>query len=88
MPQNTTRSKESIASLPAVGTDTEGATHHWDWYRDTVYVLADGDIDHVEYLDAGQLPEWIAYVRHERGWVECRYVDGDLADATVRMVES
>jgi hypothetical protein len=68
------------AGLQLVGVDTDDATHLFDWYEDEVYVVVDGEIEHVEELAAGQLSEWVAFVRERRGWKQCRYVDGAFTD--------
>jgi hypothetical protein len=68
------------AALQLVGIDTDDATHLFDWYEDEVYVVVDGEIEHVEALAAGQLSEWVEFVRERRGWKQCRYVDGAFTD--------
>lgn len=77
---------ESIARNPLVGIDGEGAEHRFDRYTDTVYVLQNGSVEHVEDLDAGELPAWVDYVREERGWEDCRYVEGNPFAAMVEQL--
>lgn len=68
--------RDHVARQPVVGVDAEGATHRFDSYTDTVYVIsADGSVDHVEQLDPGQLPGWVHYVADKRGWDDLRYSD-------------
>lgn len=76
--------RDHVARQPIVGVDAEGATHRFDSYTDTVYVIAaDGSVDHVEQLDPGQLPAWVDYVADKRGWDDLRYSDEAPMDALV-----
>jgi hypothetical protein len=80
---------ESIARNPLVGIDGEGAEHRFDRYDDTVYVLQHGDVEHVEDLEPGQLPEWTDYVADERGWADLRLSDkGPFAALAVELADA
>jgi len=79
---------ERIATLPLVGVDGEGAEHHFDQYADDVYVLQNGDVEHVEELGAGQLPEWVDYVADKRGWDDCRYDENGIDALVERLADA
>jgi len=77
--------RERIERQPVVGIDGESAEHRFDQYHDRVYVLdADGELEHVQELEPGELSGWIDYVAEKRGWQECRYVDGDPFNGLVQ----
>lgn len=61
---------QRIAHVPAIGTDETGATHHFASAEQTVYVVADGEIGHVERLDGRPLTDWTAFVAERRGWTD------------------
>jgi len=94
MSTDATPSVEAIARNPLVGVDGERCEHHFDRYRDIVYVLdPDGEtVEHVESLQPGELPGWVKYVADERGWNDCAYVDGNgietLAEELVAHMEA
>lgn len=71
---------ERVAQKPIVGIDGDGATHHFDAVRRTVYVVTADDIQRTEPLGARPLSAWVAYVAEQRGWRDCRYTEQNFAD--------
>lgn len=76
---------DRAAAQPLVGIDHDGAEHRFDQYHDRVYVLGpDGELEHVEELQPGELSAWVDYVADQRGWQECRFGVDDPFSGLVR----
>lgn len=88
-PMNATQSdveKSTADELPRtardhpLGTDAEGATHFWDWYRRDVYVVRDGAVIWQEGLSDRDLAEWVGHIEERRGWAELNWSDKTPAE--------
>lgn len=78
---------ESIEQHDHLGTDATGADHYWDKASRTIYVVADGAIDHEQSIDDRPLSDWIAYIRERRGWLNCKFATGGFAEIVAERVE-
>lgn len=74
--QTTQRTTRGPTHNP-LGTDEEGASHHWNRDTQTIFVINDGQIEHRENLNAHaekDVADWVDYVNEERGWQHCTFI--------------
>ena len=77
---------ETVVQKPVVGIDDDGATHHFDAVRQTVYVVRGAEIERIQRLDGRSLSSWVDYVGTERGWGDLRYTERSFADQLVSVL--
>jgi hypothetical protein len=75
MTENASSRKKSDAQdlkehTAVFGYDQDGRTHHWNPVTATVVVTVDGDVEHTEELSREAVPEWIAFVDQQCGWID------------------
>lgn len=71
-----------------VGVDSDGGSHFWSQYHQTVIVVNGTDADVFELGDTpcNTLGCWKQYVKEELGWSDCR-IGGSLADEVAEAVQ-
>jgi len=72
-----------------VGIDSDGASHFWSQYSETVIVVdgTDADIFHLDETPCTTLSDWARHVANQRGWTDCR-IGGSLVDDLAQGVEA
>ena len=72
---------ESLDRPQTLGTDADGAVHHYSAYDDRVVVVAeDGSIERTFDTDGKRLATYVAFVDENRGWSKLHYAEtfGDI----------